>query len=186
MNKILIGALSTAAAIVLSGCATTALPQSEIDAKVDQFTTEHLGLKIGDSSAEKDGTRGGITPSKAFLDFTVASVEVYKGKVVRIQLAADISKEIGKEAANAKMREELSLLATAFGLDPEYFSRHHVFTIKERDSYIPEWYRDDGKMCSSYTIYLIAMDLAEARINKDDYWRYVVEIRTPDWRWHIR
>lgn len=185
MNKILLGVLSTAAAVMLSGCTTPALTQAEIDDKVDQFTQEHHGLKIGDSSTENDGTRVFALP-KNFLDFTGGGVEVYKGKVVRLHLAADISKEIGKEAANAKMRDELSQLAVIMGLDSEYFSRHRNFTYDQRDCYLPEWYRDDGKMCASYTIHLLAFDLAEARIGKDNFWRYIIEIRTPDWRRHAR
>lgn len=185
MHKILIGALSTAAAVMLSGCATTALTQAEVDARVDQFTTEHLGLKIGDPSAEKPGIRA-VQLKKQFLDFNVAQAETYNGKIVRMQLSADVNKSVGKKSANAKMREELSQLAIALGLDPEYFSRHRVFTLKERNSYLPDWYRDDGKTCPSHIIYLIALDLAEAQINKDDCWRYVVEIRSTDWRLHAR
>ena len=61
--------------------------------------------------------------------FSYGKAYALQGVINRIQIFQDIDKSIPLSEANARVYREASKLAESFGLDRNYFKRHHVFGI---------------------------------------------------------
>ena len=129
MNKILIGVLSTAAAIVLSGCATTANTAKTPDAAVDAFLRDYVGVQFGDDISKIKGFEDEcymIPMKKNFHYFTKAACYYRKGKLYRVQIMADIGTEYSQNSTDAQLKKSMAAFAQMIGLPESYFSSHYL------------------------------------------------------------
>ncbi len=161
--------------LTTSGCMTSQLSQSEIDSRVNTYFEKHSHTALGEKkkSYEREypfAMNDGLT------NFRNGKAYAMHGVINRIQIYQDIDKSIPLAEANTRVYREAAILAESFGLDHDYFKRHHVFGINGRMNYLRDWYKNDGDQSPTPILFLFGFDLKEAHIGKDDFWRYVIEL----------
>lgn len=127
MNKILVGIISFAFAIVLSGCATTANTAKDPDAAVDAFLRDYVGVQFGDDISKINGyedTQYMIPMQKEFQYFDKVCTYYRKGKLYRVNVWADIGKEYSQNSTEEQIRKTLSALEKELSLPQNYFAAH--------------------------------------------------------------
>ena len=126
MNKIIIGTLSTATVIILSGCTTTKAPANPNEA-IQSFTKDYLNIQFGDDATNLNAYADAqfmINMKKNSGYFDKAAVYYLNGKLYRVNIWADIFKSYSLQSTNDRMREALESLAIELGLPAEYFACH--------------------------------------------------------------
>ena len=184
VGKTMVATCVAAAAMILGGCRTCEpqIPQAEVDARLAAFSEEYIGMKIGEAASKyRLPADGGFPfrPKKVFMGLNVGNGACSGGKIVRLQLACDIDKSLTMAGIEAKMQPVLDALEDRFGLDKEYFARNVVKGMEGRRQYKPMAMRpeiNEGYVTPSADLFLISYDLDEAKINRPNYWRYVIEL----------
>lgn len=161
-------------ALASTGCISQ-LPQDEIDNRVNTYFEKHADTALGQKtkSFEREFP---FTMNDGITNFKNGKAYALYGVINRIQIYQDIDKSVPLAEANARVYNEAAQLAKSFGLDRDYFKRHHVFGIPGRDHYLRDWYKNDGEQSPTPILFLIGFDLKEAHIGKDNCWRYVIEL----------
>ena len=175
MNNALNVFASVVFAATISGCFLARPTQSDVDANINAYMKKHADVVLG-QEVPTSSQRVPFTLQDGITSFTNGLQYVLNGKVNRIQIYQDIDKSTPLTEANARIYKELEALAGSFGLDKNYFKRHHVFGVPGRNSYLRDWYKSDGEISPSDILFLLGYDLKEANIGQDNFWRYVIEL----------
>lgn len=161
-------------ALASAGCMTSRPSQDEIDSRVNTYFENHSHTALGEKKKSYEREYP-FTMNDGITNFKNGKAYALHGVINRIQIYQDIDKSVPLAEANARIYNEAAQLAESFGLDRNYFKRHHVFGISGRDHYLRDWYKNDGELNPTPILFLIGFDLEEAHIGKDNLWRYVIE-----------
>ena len=99
-----------------------------VDAKIDAFLKEYLGVQFGDSIdkypevfVKQHPNKRVIPVLKKFRYFDKAYGEFYEGKLVRIGFYVDIENKYSVDSTNEKINQAVADLAVVFGLEDSAF-----------------------------------------------------------------
>ena len=119
------------------GAARLAEEKKAVDAKIDAFLKEYLGVQFGDSIDKYPDMTGSVSNDlcrvihvlKKFQYFDGAAGEFYNGKLYKVMFYATIDEKFSIDSTKEKIAKSLSDLAVLLGLEANAFdSRNNKTT----------------------------------------------------------